>query len=257
MQRLHLVGFTSDLDGLIFSARRGSRSGGFVIALDDDLLGSIREAMRLQSGEEPELSWDGDVSASSRSAEKRRPARVDSALTPKEIQARLRAGRSVVEVAQEAGADEEWIRRFASPVLAEQAQVVLRALRVTCHANRKGDSAEPLDESVSINLAERGHLLTEDELAGGWSAYHLRDSSWVIRFRYLSRRRPQVAQWAFDLNDSSLAPLNRLGTELGFVEPGKRRRRQPLLAANGDERRLEVEVAVPPHDGQELSLIHI
>jgi hypothetical protein len=249
VQRLHLVGFTSDLDGLIFSTRRGSGSGGYVVMLDDPLIASIREAMRLHTGEDADLSWDDDVGG--RAGERRRPSRVDSALSPKEIQARLRAGRTVAEVAEEAAVDEEWVRRFASPVLAEQSQVLLRALGVLCRANRKGDSAEPLAQSVGINLVERGHLLTEDELAGGWSAYHVRDASWVVRFRYISRRRDQIAQWAFDLSDGSLVPLNRLGTELGYVEPGRRRRKTSLLAAGIDERRLVPDVRGLRPDGHE------
>src|SRR2546423_9900615 len=44
VQKLHLVGFTTDLDGLIFSARKGSKAGGYLIPLDKQLLATIAEA---------------------------------------------------------------------------------------------------------------------------------------------------------------------------------------------------------------------
>ena len=36
MQQLHLVGFTTDHEGLIFSARKGAKTGSFVLKLDRD-----------------------------------------------------------------------------------------------------------------------------------------------------------------------------------------------------------------------------
>ncbi|GAC1517760.1 MAG: hypothetical protein NVS1B12_05730 [Acidimicrobiales bacterium] len=237
MQHLHLVGFTAELDGLIFSARRGSKSGGFVVALDDRLLDSIREAVRLQTGADVDLEAEersGEGSPVVAVPELRRLGRVHSVLTPKEIQARLRAGRSVAEVADEAEVDESWILRFASPVLAEQSRIVELALQVPCRANRKGESAAPLAESVAENLIDRGMSLTPDELSGAWSAFHVRDSSWVVRFRYTSRRRAQVAQWAYDQSDSSVVPINRLATDLGYLDPARRKRRLPLPETSDD-----------------------
>ena len=38
MQKLHLVGFTTEHDGLVFSARKGSKAGGYIITLDKELL---------------------------------------------------------------------------------------------------------------------------------------------------------------------------------------------------------------------------
>src|SRR5207302_2926206 len=49
VQQLHLVGFTTDIEGLIFSTRRGSRSGGYMVVLDDRLLERIEEALRLRN----------------------------------------------------------------------------------------------------------------------------------------------------------------------------------------------------------------
>jgi len=228
VQQLHLVGFTTELDGLIFSARKGSKSGGYVARLDDRLLSVVRDAIRFHTGEDLLDAADGDAAGESR-RRSRRLAHQDSHLSPKEIQARLRAGRTVADVAVEAGVDEEWIMRFATPVLAEQSQVVERALLVPCRTSRKGASGQTLAVSVGWNLADRGLRVTAGEMAGGWSAYHVREGSWVVAFRYVSRGREQVARWEFDLPTGDLVSINRLASELGYVEPG-RRRRQPSIS---------------------------
>jgi hypothetical protein len=234
VQQLHLVGFTTDLDGLIFSARRGAKSGGYLVALDDRFVALIKEAVRLQTG----VDLDEEIEEENASQAGRRRGRsaryliqVDSALTPKEIQARLRAGRTVEEIAAEAGVDEDWVMRFAAPVLAEQSRVIERAMTLPCRTPRKGESSQPLSVSVAWNLVDKGLRLTADELAAGWSAYHVRDTAWLVRFRYTSRNRVQVAQWECDPAEGTLIALNRLASELGYVEAGRRHRAPSMKEA--------------------------
>lgn len=235
MQQLHLVGFTTDLEGLIFSARRGAKSGGFVLALDDQLLELLEEALRLRGerdgeGEDPEGEERADPRSPGHPSKgaaitPKRAPRPESGLTPREIQSRLRSGRTIDEVASEAGVDQEWIARFAPPIQAEQRQVVDRARELTFSKSRLGPSTQTLGTSVLWNLVDRGVALTEDEYENGWSAYHLRDTAWVVRFAYVSRRRTQTAEWEVDLRDAELFSLNRLASDLGYVEPGRRKRR--------------------------------
>ena len=235
VQQLHLVGFTTDLDGLIFSARRGSKSGGYLVVLDDQLQRSIEEALRMRAslppGERPASSAadrdaDGDAEdmGEARVIRPRLSNRPESGLTPREMQARLRGGRTIAEVADEAGVDEEWVNRFAAPILAEQDRVVQRALLVHFTKPRVGESAQPLATAVRLNLLDRGVRLAPDEYDGGWSAWNLEGSAWVVRFAYLSRQRLQVAEWDFDVADGQLAARNRLASQLAFTEASRRRR---------------------------------
>ena len=232
MQRLHLVGFTSELDGLIFSANTGARSGGYVVALDDELLNVIRGVLARRDGPRvaplaPSPQARGEQG---RSAPRGSGA---SALAPREIQARLRAGRSIEEVALEAGVDDEWIRRFASPVFAEQAHVVSRAVRVVFDGDGVGPSAEPLLGSVAANLAAQGLVLTPDELASGWSAFQMRDAAWVVQFRTLGAAKELVARWGFDVRSGTLLALNRAAAELGWLD-GARSGRSAFAAVTED-----------------------
>jgi hypothetical protein len=119
VQQLHLVGFTTDHRGLIFSVRRGAKSGGFVVQLDDSVINAVEELRALIAEEH---AVQADAKASSK--------RQESALSVREVQARLRRGRTIEQVAREAGVDASWVSRFAVPVLAEQAEVI-RAARAT------------------------------------------------------------------------------------------------------------------------------
>src|SRR5690606_791475 len=76
LQKLHLVGFTKDHDGLILSARRGTRSGGYMLAIDAALAEAVAEAEARREEAEAEIAPE-------------RPPRVESTLSVKEIQARL------------------------------------------------------------------------------------------------------------------------------------------------------------------------
>lgn len=227
LQKLHLVGLTTDLRGLILSARKGAKTGGFVVPIDARLLAVIADTLTRRNGEEP----DGDEVALAQETEAARPAppRPESALNPREIQARLRAGRSVEEVAKEARVDAAWVERFAPPIEAEQGRVVDKAVELHYTKPRVGTSALPLAAAVRRNLVDRGVRLPDDEFRAAWTAYHLEDTRWAVRFRYRSRGRAQLAEWEVDLADGGLAARNRLGGQLAHASA---RRRSRTIAAS-------------------------
>lgn len=218
MRKLHLVGLTTERDGLIFTARKGSKSGGFIVPLDDDVLAAVTEARAGRNGVAVADADLVDVEAVPR-----RP-RHQSALTPREMQARLRAGRSIDEVAAEAGVDNDWVARFAVPILAEQAQVVELARGLVYAKPRLGESSERLGTSVLQNLSDRGIYLPDDVADAGWSAFQLHDAVWMVRFRYRSRGRSQEAQWEVDVPAGRLVARNRHASDLGYIDAGRRRR---------------------------------
>ncbi|MDP9071792.1 MAG: septation protein SepH, partial [Actinomycetota bacterium] len=226
MQQLHLVGFTTDLEGLIFSPRKGAKSGGYLVVLDDQLLDSIEDAQRLRDERDNPASPGVQVDAASpEPAPVRQRPKPHSELSPREIQARLRAGASVPDVARAAGVDEEWVLRFATPILAEQARVVERAQQLTFVKTRLGPSSQPLGTSVQWNLAEKGVHLSDDEYDAGWSAFNLHGTTWVVRFSFWSRKRTHTAEWEVELRTAELTSRSRLASDLGYVEPGRGRKR--------------------------------
>jgi hypothetical protein len=211
VQRLHVVGITEDREGLILSARRGTKSGGWTIVVDAELEECVAELLNERGAE----------------AEPRIP-RAESQLSVREMQQRLRAGQSIKQVARAAGVHEEWVERFAIPIEAEQQQVVRQSLELTFAKTRNGGtSTQPLGTAVWWNLLDRSVTLPENGWDQGWSAFLLRDTIWVVRFEYEARKRHQMAEWEVDLKARTIISRNRLATELAFVEPGRRRRPGP------------------------------
>ena len=178
--------------------------------MDDEFLEQVDQARRTRAGlRQPAVPLEASRS------------RIESALSPREMQTRMRAGRTVAQVAAEAGVPIEWVERFAAPVLAEQAAAVERAQQSTMRTQRRGYSDRALGPSVLRNLADRGIRLADDEFDQMWTAFQLAENEWVIRFKYRFRGRDLDAEWLLDEGAGSLTPGNRQATELGFVDPGR------------------------------------
>jgi hypothetical protein len=217
MEKLHPVGFTAELDGLLLSSRKGAKTARYVVPLDGKLLKMLADADRDR----------GRAVKDAANAASPRLVRPESALTPRELQDRIRAGWSIDEVAAEAGVDRDWVRRFAAPVLAEIGRVIEHAQATTFDKPRVGLSSLPLGAAVRRNVAERGVRLVDEDLDDAWSAYQMADDQWVVRFAYTSRGRLQEAEWFFDLASGELVSGNRLASQLGHVA---RRRSRPVAA---------------------------
>lgn len=107
---------------------------------------------------------------------------MDSALRPRDIQARIRAGEPVEDVARAAGVPIERLDAFAAPVIAEREHVA--GLAQTHPIRRRGEttSHRPLRTAVRESLASRGI----DYDAVSWDAWKVGDRRWQVRASYAS-----------------------------------------------------------------------
>ena len=102
---------------------------------------------------------------------------MESALRPRDIQARIRAGASPDEVAEAAGVPVEKIAAFADPVIAERDYIA--GLARTNPVRRRGEttSHRTLRNAVADALAAKGVDADEAE----WDAWKLEDRRWQVR----------------------------------------------------------------------------
>jgi len=243
MPKLHLVGITPDHRGLVLSEHARAKHGDMVLEIDDRLLEAINKAHRLRTQDE------GQRLDSAALPSRRETANGEGAtprLTPREIQQRLRAGESVAALARSSGTEEAWIRRFAAPVLAEQAKVLERARSLTFTKRGVGPSGAALGPAVAANVIDRGGPFTLPELEAGWGAYQHPEGGWHVTFTFPLRGRRQTAEWELDVASGDLTARNKLASELAWRESG-RRPAQPKPAKAPAPKRPAVQ-ALPLHD---------
>jgi hypothetical protein len=220
MPKLFLVGITPDHRALVLSEHARAKRGDMVLEIDDRLLEAIDKAQRLRTFDE------GHRLESAALPSKRDVVNGDGTgvarLSPREIQQRLRAGETIAALARSSGTDEAWIRRFAAPVLAEQAKVIEAARAITFTKRGVGPSAATLGPAVAANVIDRGVPLTLPDLEAGWGAYQRPEGSWHVTFTFPLRGRRQTAEWEIDLLAGELTARNKLASELGWRETGKK-----------------------------------
>src|SRR5260370_1219590 len=136
---------------------------------------------------------------------------VESPLRPKEIQARIRAGETVEEIADAAGIAVERVRWFEGPVLAERAYMADQAQ--TASVRRHGDSTP--GPRLGEIVAERLHAIGGDPADAGWDAKKRGDRSWQGQPTFTRGGRPARAVGSGDGRAQERAvPPARGGAEL-------------------------------------------
>jgi len=115
-----------------------------------------------------------------------------TALRPREIQARIRAGASVEQLAAAAGVDPERIMRFAHPVLLERSRAA--ELATAAHPIlADGPSVLTLLETITGALIARG--LDPDSTS--WDAWRNEDSRWTVQVAWKAGRSDNAAHFRF------------------------------------------------------------
>lgn len=206
MQELHLVSVDAETSTLVLSDESGTH---FTLALNDD----IRAALKTHPT--PLAKSGGDAAPPS----------------PRDIQARIRAGASAAEVAQETGAPLSMVQRFEGPVLAEREYIASRAQGVIVaepdglldgYREAFGNSSANLGEMVAHRLEAFG----ADADSATWDAFKREDGSWnvVLAFELGEDAsntigEPPLARWIFKASSASLSNANRWAQVLSEMEP--------------------------------------
>jgi hypothetical protein len=171
MRELKVVGL--DVDGKRIICECASSGEKFLLRSDERLRAAVRDD-KTGSSQPP---FDTEV---------------QNVLRPKEIQAKIRAGASVEQVASAAGADIERVQRFANPVLLERARAA--ELATAAHpVLADGPSVLTLLETVTSALVARGL----DPEATGWDAWRNEDGRWTVQMGWKAGMSDNVAHFRY------------------------------------------------------------
>ena len=124
-------------------------------------------------------------------------------ITVREIQARLRSGEPMENIARDANCSIDKVERFSGPILQERTYIIGLAQAVVMRKESGRDPVTFFDVVVS-RLAPRQVEMTAVE----WNTWRLEDGTWIIRVHYPSRDGLGVADWSFDLTRRALSALD-------------------------------------------------
>jgi hypothetical protein len=129
------------------------------------------------------------------------------ALSPRDIQARIRAGESADDVARIAGVPVDRVLRYAGPVLQERAMLAQHARRTKLKGLEKSAS---LAEVVDGRLAQHG--IDAEKIS--WDAFRRDDGTWRIVATWPSGKATAQAVWVLDKNRQLVAPYDDMAQYL-------------------------------------------
>ena len=170
-QDLTLVGLTEDKQKLVLVNQAGEE---FTLPADTRLRAALR-------GEHARL---GQLEIT-----------MESALRPRDIQARIRAGESPEAVAAAAQTTIEKVMGYATPVLAERAHVADRALRASVRRKNSEGPARILWDAVAERLRGRN----VDPASVEWDAWRREDGRWTVVADYRSGESTRHAEFLYDV----------------------------------------------------------
>lgn len=169
---------------------------------------------------------------------------VTNMLSPKEIQARIRAGASVDQVAMASGSDISRVRRFAHPVLLERARAA--ELATAAHPMlADGPAVLTLLETVSAALVARG--LEPDRLS--WDAWRNEDGRWTVQLAWKAGRSDNIAHFSFapGAHGGTVTAVDDAASEL--IDPDFERPLRPVARVA----RLDFEATEAPASAAETA----
>ena len=113
-------------------------------------------------------------------------------MRPNEIQARIRAGATAAELAEEMGVAESRLESYAHPVLLERAQVA-EAAKQSHPVREDGPAKQTLLEILATSFAARGHSISDAE----WDATREQGDTWVVSVTWQAGLTENEALWSF------------------------------------------------------------
>ena len=205
MQDLRLVGVHDDGEHLLLNG-----TGGEMFRLPID------EALRL---------------AASRSPAKVAAAASPVAMSPRDIQARIRSGATAAEVSELSGIPLAKVQRYEGPVLAERDYVAQQARKIEVaspapghdvYRSAFGDNPATLGDMVAHRLNAHGIESSTVE----WDSWRRPDGTWTVVARFqtnpgghASIGEEPPAMWTFSPARKSLQNANRWAQQLSELEP--------------------------------------
>ncbi|CAM3782506.1 septation protein SepH [Kibdelosporangium persicum] len=188
----------------------GLGEDGRTVILEDPMRG---ERFQLPADERLRAAARGDVTRLGQIE-----IELESQMRPREIQARIRAGESVAQVAEASGLPEDKVERFAYPVLLERSRTADLAQRA--HPVREdGPDVQTLGEVCAHAFGLRGQEYSE----AVWDSWKNEENKWIVQLRWTAGRSDNRAHWSFHpgAHGGTVTPLDDHAHDLLDPNPNR------------------------------------
>jgi Protein of unknown function (DUF3071) len=147
---------------------------------------------------------------------------IASTLSPRDIQARIRAGETADDVARVAGVPVDRVLRYAGPVLQERAMLAQHARRTKLRgAERNATLAEVVDARLSQ------HGIDAEKIS--WDAYRRDDGTWRVVAVWPSGKATAQAIWELDKSRQLVTPHDDMAQYLCAERPTQILGQDPVI----------------------------
>lgn len=224
MRALHVVGLHED--GASIVCEDPARREQFLLPADERLRAAARGDITRLGQMEIEL---------------------ESQMRPREIQARIRAGESVDQVASTAGASVQRVERFAHPVLLERSRTA--ELAQQAHPVRAdGPDVQTLGEVVAYAFGVRG----QDYSQASWDSWRGDDNKWVVGLHWKAGRSDNRALWSFSpgAHGGTVSAINEHAEDL--LNPNSHRSPRALSHRATDRAVADIDTHAGRETGSEV-----
>lgn len=188
-------------DGRGLVARDPASGEEFRVPIDDRLIGLVALAEQRRPSGQSARETTRPRETSMANEPRTQSARTESALTPRDIQTRIRRGETVSEVADAAGVPVAQIEGFATPVLAERAYMAEQARATPLRRKHVGGAPVALGELVDGCLAATG-FVPDDAV---WDAWRREDGRWAVIVTPVGE---PAAHFVFDVKSRYVLPAD-------------------------------------------------
>ncbi len=138
-----------------------------------------------------------------------------SYVSPREIQERIRNGDSVAQICEDTSSPEDYVSKFAKPVVDELEHMIesAKAVRLVVPGDRFNDEGQiEFGELISARLEQANAV----DIV--WSVKRSGATTWDVTVVYTIGANSGLALWAFDPRKVLLTPENEAASGLSTVE---------------------------------------
>ena len=156
---------------------------------------------------------------------------METAMTPREIQMKIRAGASVEEIADASGMPIHRVEAFAAPVIAERNHIAGLAQAGSVRRQGEPTGHRTLRLAISDRLRERG----VDPESVRWDAFKMDDGRWSVSAGYRLEQADREAVFYFDQRSRFSVAGNDEGRWAIGEQPAAPQSPEPVAATSLQE----------------------